>query len=474
MSKTARNHVDPLPTVWGLDPILLHDRFWASRGVQVVRQGEKSEIVRGVEIFLLMDPRSLVLFLLRDLVEEMSWLKPEVLRVRLMDERTHGYKERVVFGEGDRFDRIERNYDSNDTRLARVALTADKELARLWQNAPDPQFAWRALRRDVPRPKQSTATVRGKVFDAREPAEIADCAEVLTRVWNWPASTIHRARKIRRGVWVDQDDETSESAEVFGPVWIGAGRRVEDGQTVVGPAILWDDPEQRPDLEGLEWQDLEPTPAYYGVERRVRPRTRVIPGKRVFDILFALMALTLTLPLYPFIILAILIEDRWPPFFTHTRETLRARPFPCIKFRSMRRDAEAMKTDLAAVNQADGPQFFIEHDPRLTRVGKFLRKTQLDEVPQFINVLLGHMSVVGPRPSPRSENQFCPAWREARLSVRPGITGLWQVKRTREEDLDFQEWIRFDLEYVENASWRLDLWIIWKTLSVVLKGGKSK
>jgi lipopolysaccharide/colanic/teichoic acid biosynthesis glycosyltransferase len=238
----------------------------------------------------------------------------------------------------------------------------------------------------------------------------------------------------------------------------------------VGPAVLWDDPEKRPQLEDVQWQEIEPTTP------EISPRAegfgvRDFPGKRIFDIAFSVLALALTLPLYPFIILAIMIEDGWPPFFTHRRESLGGREFPCLKFRSMRRDAERIKAELALENQADGPQFFIEKDPRLTRVGRFLRATQLDELPQFFNVLLGHMSIVGPRPSPRSENQYCPAWREARLSVRPGITGLWQVRRTRRTGLDFQEWIKFDLEYVEKASWRLDAWIILRTLLFLLRVG---
>jgi lipopolysaccharide/colanic/teichoic acid biosynthesis glycosyltransferase len=106
----------------------------------------------------------------------------------------------------------------------------------------------------------------------------------------------------------------------------------------------------------------------------------------------------------------------------------------------------------------------------VTKVGRFLRKTRLDELPQFFNVLRGQMSVVGPRPSPFKENQFCPAWREARLSVRPGITGLWQVKRTREIGLDFQEWIKYDIEYVENASFSLDMMIILRTIVSVIAG----
>ena len=109
----------------------------------------------------------------------------------------------------------------------------------------------------------------------------------------------------------------------------------------------------------------------------------------------------------------------------------------------------------------------MEHDPRITKVGRVLRKLQLDELPQFFNVLLGQMSVVGPRPSPFSENQYCPGWREARLSVRPGVTGLWQIRRTRADGADFQEWIRYDIEYVEQASFWLDVYIIWKTIMLV-------
>jgi lipopolysaccharide/colanic/teichoic acid biosynthesis glycosyltransferase len=134
----------------------------------------------------------------------------------------------------------------------------------------------------------------------------------------------------------------------------------------------------------------------------------------------------------------------------------------------MRKDAEQIKAQLIAENSADGPQFFMENDPRVTRIGRFLRKVQFDELPQFINVLAGHMSVVGPRPSPEKENQYCPAWREARLSIRPGVTGLWQVSRTREPQTDFQEWIRYDLEYVQHQSFVGDLRIIFETVRHII------
>ena len=138
----------------------------------------------------------------------------------------------------------------------------------------------------------------------------------------------------------------------------------------------------------------------------------------------------------------------------------------------MRRDAEARVAELRMQNLCDGPQVFIKDDPRVTRIGKVLRALQLDELPQFWNVLLGEMSLVGPRPSPDKENQFCPAWREMRLSVRPGITGLWQVMRTREPGKDFQEWIRYDIDYVRRMGPWLDARIVvltaWNILAKIV------
>jgi lipopolysaccharide/colanic/teichoic acid biosynthesis glycosyltransferase len=190
--------------------------------------------------------------------------------------------------------------------------------------------------------------------------------------------------------------------------------------------------------------------------------------KRAFDVMFAGAAVLVTAPIYPLVALAILIEDGRPIFFRHRRETLGGKEFGCLKFRSMRKDSEEIKSKLMAMNQADGPQFFIKNDPRLTKVGAFIREYQIDELPQLFNILKGDMSVVGPRPSPYKENQYCPPWREARLSVRPGLTGLWQISRTREEGNDFQEWIKYDIQYVERQSLRLDLWIIWRTVAMLI------
>ncbi len=185
--------------------------------------------------------------------------------------------------------------------------------------------------------------------------------------------------------------------------------------------------------------------------------------KRVVDVIAAVVVLVLFAPIIPFIALAIKLSSPGPMLFRDRRQGLHGRPFSCVKFRTMRVGADKLQDKLRFISEVDGPQFKMADDPRITTVGRFLRETYLDEIPQFYNVLRGDMSVVGPRPSPESENTLCPWWRDARLSVRPGITGLWQICRTREPMKDFQEWIHYDTRYVRDLSWRLDLWICWRT-----------
>ncbi len=197
---------------------------------------------------------------------------------------------------------------------------------------------------------------------------------------------------------------------------------------------------------------------------RVWPRLSYARSfKRIADSAIALVVLILFAPIAPLIILAIKLNSPGPALFKHKREGLHGKPFYCLKFRSMHTGSDEIQDKLRIISQVDGPQFKMEDDPRVSRVGRFLRETYIDEIPQFINVLLGHMSVIGPRPSPKKENTQCPYWRDARLSVRPGITGLWQIRRTRKPMQDFQEWIYYDIEYVRNLSFKTDLWICWKT-----------
>ncbi len=185
--------------------------------------------------------------------------------------------------------------------------------------------------------------------------------------------------------------------------------------------------------------------------------------KRIVDCFVAVIVLVLFAPIMPFIVLAVKLTSPGPIFFKDKRQGLYGKTFNCLKFRTMHVGADKIQDKLRFVSQVDGPQFKMADDPRISVVGRFLRETYLDEIPQFINVLFGQMSVVGPRPSPESENMLCPFWRDARLSVRPGITGLWQIYRTRQLMKDFQEWIYYDTKYVRNLSLSMDLWICWQT-----------
>ena len=482
----------PIRTVWGLDPVQLHARYWASMGVQVVRVGEPSEVVKHAELYLLTDPRSLPLFRLGDLMETFNWVGPTILILRLRDMRERGYREKVITDEAGRFVRFQRIYDATDEQLARVALTPDRELAQLWQQAGDPLAGWRRIRRFVPREERATARIVGRVYDRTDDREVAAMLHELVRDWRRPEATIPRAiplpahqngsaargsgrRNRGRGeiaAWFDQTAKVSET-NVIGPVWVGAGREVSPEQTIVGPAIVWDSPEARPQGENvrdIEWLTIEPGEPPAEPQPRDQPQWQR-QTKRAFDVAFSAAGLLVSLPVWPVIILLIWLEDGRPFFFGHRRQGEAGRPFKCWKFRSMYNNAQEIKRRLIAEgkNQADGAQFYMDDDPRITRIGRFLRKTNLDELPQFWNVLVGDMSVVGPRPSPEDENQFAPAWREARLSVRPGITGLWQIRRTRKAGTDFQEWIKYDIEYVERQSFWLDLRIIWRTVVLVLR-----
>jgi lipopolysaccharide/colanic/teichoic acid biosynthesis glycosyltransferase len=191
-------------------------------------------------------------------------------------------------------------------------------------------------------------------------------------------------------------------------------------------------------------------------------------GKRIVDVVCAGAALILLSPLFLVIALAVKLDTRGPVFYVSTRLGRRARPFPFVKFRSMVRDAEQLRGQLDALNEMDGPVFKIRNDPRMTRVGRLLRKTSLDELPQIWSVLRGDMSLVGPRPPiPAEVEQYERRYRR-RLSVTPGITCLWQVSgRNR---ISFEEWMRLDAEYIDRLSFGLDLKILFLTIPAVLRG----
>jgi exopolysaccharide biosynthesis polyprenyl glycosylphosphotransferase len=189
--------------------------------------------------------------------------------------------------------------------------------------------------------------------------------------------------------------------------------------------------------------------------------------KELFDILFSAFVLVLTSPIMFLISLLIKLEDGGPIFFKQERVGQNGRRFVCFKFRSMIPNAETLIEELQHKNESDGPTFKIENDPRITKIGRLLRKTSLDEFPQFYNVLKGEMSVVGPRPPLLSEVKQYEKYQLRRLSMKPGITCIWQV--SGRNSVSFVEWMKMDLDYIDNWSISLDVKIIIKTIGVIFK-----
>lgn len=191
--------------------------------------------------------------------------------------------------------------------------------------------------------------------------------------------------------------------------------------------------------------------------------------KRCIDLALVLLSMPIVLPIMAIIAIAIKYDSPGPVLFKQERVGLKKRVFPMLKFRSMVEDAEKELKNIEHLNEAEGPIFKIQDDPRITRVGRFIRKTSLDELPQLFNVLYGEMSLVGPRPmSLRDVNLFDKGIQRKRFSVKPGLTCLWQI--SGRSDLPFYKWLELDLKYIENWSLFLDLKILIKTIPVVLKG----
>lgn len=328
-------------------------------------------------------------------------------------------------------------------------------------------------------------------------------------------------QEIKKHVWVGRDVEISPTATLVRPLIIGHGAHIEAGASVVGPSIIGDGSVLESGSfvrESVLWPDSE-VPADFEVEKCLLsgrafstenshcremillngkpslngnghagekpihrgvaykpPRTPVTEGayqsiKAFIDIILAAVGLVLSAPIFALVAVLIKLDSEGPVFFLQKRCGEKGRPFRMIKFRSMVKDAEERRRTLRHLNRADGPMFKIINDPRETRVGRLLRSCKLDELPQLVNVLRGDMSLVGPRPLSMDEMRFNPHWRDARLSIKPGITGLWQI---REKDAHaFHEWIRYDLQYVDERSLWLDFKIIIGTFLKILSMGKA-
>jgi len=355
------------------------------------------------------------------------------------------------------------------------------------------------------------AGIVGKCFDLHEKNQIHELADAILR--HRPHWLIESGKLTEKQpkVWIGRNVKIPRSAELIGPLAIGDDVEIGEDAVVVGPTVIGPKSRISPGvvvrrgfvppetqvgsgsiglanvIQSTNHLSVALMPPRMALERPIRlekvieaaGRPRPLSDirhqayfftKRAMDIVGSLAFLAFTLPLYPLIALAIKINSRGQVFYAHTRQGRGGKNFKCWKFRTMVANADAIKAELMARNEVDGPQFKIKRDPRIFVVGSWLRKLNIDEWPQFFNVLIGDMSLVGPRPSPDRENQMCPAWREARLSVRPGITGLWQVSRKREVETDFQEWIYYDVQYVKKQSIWLDIKILLKTVRVMLKG----
>lgn len=190
--------------------------------------------------------------------------------------------------------------------------------------------------------------------------------------------------------------------------------------------------------------------------------------KRLFDIFASLIGIVILIPLTLIIGLAIKLEDRGPIFFAQERVTKNGKLFKLYKFRSMVTNAEEIRETMDDENEMDGPVFKVKNDKRITKVGHFIRKTGIDEVPQFVNIFLGDMSLVGPRPALPREVAEYDEKAKRRLEVKAGITCIWQIHPNR-NSITFDEWMAMDAEYVDNASILLDLKIIFKTIGAVFK-----
>jgi lipopolysaccharide/colanic/teichoic acid biosynthesis glycosyltransferase len=337
-----------------------------------------------------------------------------------------------------------------------------------------------------------SVNVGGSVLDLDTESGLLDLCRMRLVKMRDSEFTIHRSEKISKDsrfigrVLLGRNVQIDPNVVVIGPTIVGDNVRIEEG-AVINSSIIGSEvcvPCNQivnnrvvKDTQ-YNWECLVRNKSnsfvntdYFNLSKDVTSKYRSWPKfsyarcfKRIADIFAAIIVIILFAPLIPLIALAIKLTSPGSVFFGDRRQGLHGKEFHCLKFRTMVTGADKIQEKLRFVSQVDGPQFKMVDDPRISAVGRFLRETYIDEIPQFFNVLLGQMSVVGPRPSPESENTLCPLWREARLSVRPGITGLWQISRTREPMKDFQEWILYDIKYVRNLSLKKDLWICWQTV----------
>lgn len=434
-----------------------------------------------------------------------------------LDHSDGGTRERVVCDDEMRVRGIQRLYDGFtqlDTRGVSASVVSVAVARHIGQ--PD-LFCLRDLRAHLAAQGVPTRdiTATGPAIDLSEAAGLLALNEhFVTGLFDGHQSAGFYQTGAR--VWRGRHCNVAQTARLYGPLIIHDDVVIEAGATVVGPCVLGcgtrigrnavvaqsvlgagtevaegDSVGHALRLNGTihvntvsrqgEVPGLAATlprmrqPERPSLRAWLRPRHPTPQAyeyvKRALDFTAALAGLLLLTPLMLVVALLIKLTSAGPVFFGHDREGRGGRAFRCWKFRTMVADAHHQQRKLYKQNQVDGPQFKMDRDPRITLVGNWLRKTNIDELPQLWNVVRGDMSLIGPRPSPFRENQICVPWREARLSVRPGITGLWQICRHERAAGDFHQWIFFDILYVRHVSWWLDLRILLGTAFTL--GGRT-
>lgn len=326
--------------------------------------------------------------------------------------------------------------------------------------------------------------------------------------------------EIANRVWVGKDVKISPKAYLLGPIVIGNGCEIKDWVQIIGPtvignrcrisegvlireSIIWEGvslsnsskieyclicessyipgnfhSENKVVLKGLSISigDANLIPSDYSIKGIISlsdivsaiSRQKMYQlAKRMMDVALSAAGIILLFPLFMLIAIAIKMDSPGPIFYIQKRCGKGGGLFGMLKFRTMVANAERLQKELIAKNEIDGPIFKMPNDPRVTRLGRILRETSFDEIPQLYNILKGEMSLVGPRPLIMDEMKFSPSWRDTRLKVKPGITGLWQIQGRSEAP--FHDWIRYDVFYVKNQSLWMDIKILFKTIKVVLK-----
>ncbi|MCZ6834489.1 MAG: sugar transferase, partial [Planctomycetota bacterium] len=408
------------PTVWGFQACELHDAYWRAHGVQCIVRGQTTSIQSGADLYLLIEPDQLVVFDVMALADRLTWRAARVTRLRVVDNHDDPYGELLDLDDEGFVRRIDRRYRNRSQSAYRVILTRHRRLAQMWMQATERRSGWRRISRAVGLAHIDNWRCDGGCYTRADPAEERRLIERLVSVWPRPDLVIDGIHEVRQSVWVRQGDELSEDCIAVGPAWLGSNTDPRLRACIIGPAWLADQGSREsdmplPPLNIRDICDVDPGDVSPKPESSRRDSTGYAVSKRLFDLVFSASGIVLASPLMVIVALLIYISDGRPIFYGGTRQAKGGKPFRCWKFRTMYRNADEIKHTLTLQNAADGPQFFMENDPRVMLIGHFLRRYHLDELPQLWNVLLGQMSLVGPRPSPDCENQKCPTWREIRL-----------------------------------------------------------